>query len=422
MLDRNRPYVRISKIYDSKTLIFFANIAHDFLLSFEVNDTIANNIAYGAPLSTRADIEESAKQANAYDFIMEFADGFDTVVGERGAQLSGGQKQRYVFLTITALIRGLISLCSIIFLLMMFVFFVLIYERVAIARALIKKPRVLILDEATSALDTHSETIVQEAIDKLMSSSDHTCIVIAHRLSTIKSADKIAFIANGKVLEQGTHNELILKPHGRYKRLFESSYRKTKMTTAKLKDSQVTDKVDKTESEDDEDIDWESTFVFEEEKAFSAKRARKMAAPDTSLMVIGAIGAVMTGAVFPMWGVMFSETIDLLFRQVYNCTGEASNTPICPMTVTDCVQFETCLEYWNSVANNMQDDSFVLAIYWFLLMICCFIGNILVYWGFGMASERLNKRVRDSTFSSLVRQEVAFFGMKLILTSICCTL
>ena len=356
-----------STVFGTDNIIFFV---------LKVNDTIANNIAYGAPLASRREIEDAAKQANAYDFIMEFSDGFDTLVGERGAQLSGGQKQR-----------------------------------VAIARALVKKPRILILDEATSALDTHSEAVVQEAIDKLMSSRDQTCIVIAHRLSTIKSADKIAFIANGKVLEEGTHDELIVKPHGRYKRLFDSSRRETTMTTAKLKDSQTTDKSEKNEGEIGEDIDWESKFQEEEVKAFSASRARKLAAPDTSFMIIGAFGALMAGSVFPLWGLLFSETIDLLFRPIFKCTGAVDETPICPdLPNLVCVQYETCDEYWNTSADMMQNDSFYLSLYWTLVLVGCIVGNVLLFWGFGMASERLNKRVRDSAFSSLVRQEVAFFG------------
>jgi ATP-binding cassette, subfamily B (MDR/TAP), member 1 len=265
---------------------------------------------------------------------------------------------------------------------------------------------VLILDEATSALDTHSEAIVQEAIDKLMASRDHTCIVIAHRLSTIKSADKIAFIANGKVLEQGTHDDLINRPHGRYKRLFDSSRRETKMTSASLKVSHAVDRGD-SDDKDEEEVNWEAKFEEDEVKAFSASRARKLAAPDMNFIILGTIGAVMAGSVFPIWGVMFSETIDLLFRPVFNCTGEVGYTPNC----TDgCEQFASCEDYWNSVASDMQDDSFILSLYWFLVMVCCVVGNVLVFWGFGMASERLNKRVRDSAFSSLVRQEVAFFG------------
>merc|ERR1711933_34827 len=153
--------------------------------------TIAENIAYGAPGATREEIIEAAKQANAFDFIMKFPEGFDTPLsGGAGTQLSGGQKQR-----------------------------------VAIARALVKKPEILLLDEATSALDNESERIVQEALDKLMESKDRTCIVIAHRLSTIRNADRIAFIGDGRVKEIGSHDELMEKSNGKYKRLVDTQSR-----------------------------------------------------------------------------------------------------------------------------------------------------------------------------------------------------
>ena len=273
---------------------------------------------------------------------------------------------------------------------------------------MVKKPRILILDEATSALDTHSESVVQDAIDKLMASRDQTCIVIAHRLSTIKSADKIAFISNGKVFEEGTHDELISMPNGRYKRLFDSSRRETKMTTAAFKGDKSS-----TVEKDDEEIDWESKFAVDEAGAFDAKRARKLAAPDFNFILLGTIGAVLAGSVFPLWGVMFSETIDLLFRPVFVCTGEVGGIPVCPPSIfgtASCEQFSSCEEYWNTVAADMKNDSFFLSLYWTIVLTGCVVGNVLVFYGFGMASERLNKRVRDDTFSALVRQEVAFFG------------
>jgi ATP-binding cassette subfamily B (MDR/TAP) protein 1 len=138
--------------------------------------TIAENIAYGKPGASRSEIEAAAKMANAHQFISEFPDGYDTSVGGGGGQLSGGQKQR-----------------------------------VAIARAIIKNPSVLLLDEATSALDTESERVVQAALDDLLSKVKRTTIVIAHRLSTIRNSDKICVVEQGRIVEEGTHDQLMAK-------------------------------------------------------------------------------------------------------------------------------------------------------------------------------------------------------------------
>ncbi|OBZ83069.1 ATP-binding cassette sub-family B member 8, mitochondrial [Choanephora cucurbitarum] len=136
--------------------------------------SILENIRYGKPDATMEEVREAARQANAEVFIEAFPDGYETVVGERGAALSGGQKQR-----------------------------------IAIARAILKNPKILILDEATSALDTQSEKMVQEALDKLM--QGRTVLVIAHRLSTIRKADMIVVMGRtpGNILEKGTHQELM---------------------------------------------------------------------------------------------------------------------------------------------------------------------------------------------------------------------
>jgi len=153
--------------------------------------TIAENIANGRVGATRVEVEAAAKMANAHSFIMEFPDGYDTEVGEKGGQLSGGQKQR-----------------------------------VAIARAMIKNPSILLLDEATSALDNESEKVVQQALDELMLTTKRTTIVIAHRLSTIRNADKICVVDKGRVIEEGTHDDLLaLGEKGAYFKLHAASAR-----------------------------------------------------------------------------------------------------------------------------------------------------------------------------------------------------
>lgn len=145
------------------------------------NDTFFNNIAFGVENATREQVEDAAKIANAHEFIMASEQGYDTNVGDRGGKLSGGQRQR-----------------------------------ISIARAILKNPPILILDEATSALDTESEHLVQEALENLM--RNRTTIVIAHRLSTIRNADEICVMHEGKIVERGTHDEL-LQLDGYYKRL-----------------------------------------------------------------------------------------------------------------------------------------------------------------------------------------------------------
>jgi ABC-type multidrug transport system ATPase subunit len=153
---------------------------------------------------------------------------------------------------------------------------------------------------ATSALDTESEAIVQEALDSLMNSRDHTTIVIAHRLSTIRDVDRIAFIADGEVKEFGSHDELLRMRHGRYKRLFEAQTRRA--SAAQIFDVSISRLSTVGEEEEETKPDFASEIEEAEQKAFDAKRARQMALPDAHYMLLGAIGAIMAGGVFPAWG------------------------------------------------------------------------------------------------------------------------
>lgn len=170
--------VRQYRVSDLRSLM--GNVNQEAIL---FNDTFFNNITFGVESATMEEVVAAAKIANAHEFIMSSPEGYQTNIGDRGCRLSGGQRQR-----------------------------------ISIARAILKNPSILILDEATSALDTESERLVQEALERLM--KDRTTVVIAHRLSTIVNADEICVMHEGRIVERGTHSELIALG-GHYRKLVE---------------------------------------------------------------------------------------------------------------------------------------------------------------------------------------------------------
>uniref|UniRef100_A0A4W5JJ91 ATP binding cassette subfamily B member 4 n=1 Tax=Hucho hucho TaxID=62062 RepID=A0A4W5JJ91_9TELE len=240
--------------------------------------TIAENIRYGRPDVTHQEIEQAAREANAYDFIMTLPDKFETLVGDRGTQMSGGQKQR-----------------------------------IAIARALVRNPKILLLDEATSALDAESETIVQAALDKVR--QGRTTIVVAHRLSTIRNADVIAGFKKGEIVELGTHSQLMEK-EGVYHTLvtMQVTYTHTLLTPSShilhlrhhlgnsvIKTVSHTRDTDKTEDEEIPPV--------------SFLKVLKLNLPEWPYMVVGVICATINGGMQPLFAVIFSKIIAVFAEQ-----------------------------------------------------------------------------------------------------------
>ncbi|KAL3285372.1 hypothetical protein HHI36_019479 [Cryptolaemus montrouzieri] len=241
--------------------------------------SIEENIRYGNMEASKDEIIAATKKANAYGFISALPHGFDTIVGERGAQLSGGQKQR-----------------------------------IAIARALVRNPALLLLDEATSALDNESESKVQEALDA--ASKERTTVIVAHRLSTIKNADKIIVISNGTVVEQGTHDELIAL-HKEYFNLVtnqvvdkenaEDGYGddgKKRISARELKSTASMNSADEDKFIDEEE--------FDELGSGSFLQIIKMNSPEWFQISMGCIGSIITGCSSPFFALLFGDIVGVL--------------------------------------------------------------------------------------------------------------
>uniref|UniRef100_A0A8C1HNH4 ATP-binding cassette, sub-family B (MDR/TAP), member 4 n=1 Tax=Cyprinus carpio carpio TaxID=630221 RepID=A0A8C1HNH4_CYPCA len=241
--------------------------------------TISENIRYGREDVTQEEIEQAAREANAYDFIMKLPDKFETLVGERGTQMSGGQKQR-----------------------------------IAIARALVRNPKILLLDEATSALDAESETIVQAALDKVR--LGRTTIIVAHRLSTIRNADVIAGFQNGEIVELGTHDEL-MERKGIYQSLvtMQMTMDEKSPSVSSLNDRALFRQKSRSGSEKDQQDEEKQT---EEENApnISFLTVLKLNQPEWPYMVVGVLCATINGGLQPAFAVIFSKIIAVCYQDL----------------------------------------------------------------------------------------------------------
>uniref|UniRef100_A0A8C8B8Q3 ATP-binding cassette sub-family B member 5 n=1 Tax=Otus sunia TaxID=257818 RepID=A0A8C8B8Q3_9STRI len=238
--------------------------------------TIAENIRYGREDISDAEIEQAAKEANAFDFISRLPDKFNTMVGERGAQLSGGQKQR-----------------------------------IAIARALARNPKILLLDEATSALDTQSESIVQAALDKAR--TGRTTIVIAHRLSTIRTADTIAGFEKGIVVEQGTHSELMLQKGVYYSLVMQQEYEENDKNDS-VEELTLQDHFEKSVISGRGSIRRRSSRYKKNLPAVPYSRILALNKPEWLYVLLGVIAAAVSGGVHPAFAVLFGKIIGVKKR------------------------------------------------------------------------------------------------------------
>ncbi|KAG6969645.1 hypothetical protein JG688_00005229 [Phytophthora aleatoria] len=328
--------------------------------------SIMENIRYGCPSASDEQVIEAAKMANAYNFIKVFPQGFQTEVGERGAQLSGGQKQR-----------------------------------IAIARAIIKNPPILLLDEATSALDTESERVVQASLDQLLANSHRTTIIVAHRLSTIRNASRIAVHSGGAIVEIGSHDELMKLENGHYRLLVEAQNR----VASEEKEESTTEvtTVEDLESPDDPTVRSGrssrrsiSRHSANEKEAALAKgdnelgdvdlppmsmaRVWKMSLPEWKFMFMGSLGAIVNAAVFPVWGVLLVKVTVLFFH----------------------------LDYTKS---EMMYNARWWALGFVGLGILFAVSITLQHYGFAVVSQNLVTRVRLATFSAMLHQEIGWFDL-----------
>ncbi|KAM3306809.1 ABC transporter B family member 9 [Capsicum chacoense] len=347
--------------------------------------TIRENIIYGKENATEEEIRKAIQLANAAKFIDKLPKGLDTMVGGHGTQISGGQKQR-----------------------------------IAIARAILKDPRILLLDEATSALDVESERIVQDALSNIM--VNRTTVVVAHRLTTIRNADLIAVVHLGKLVEQGTHDELIKDPDGAYSQLVQMQQKNKHVENTKGKEIEdsnaqkrlsysknfssrsqrfsissrksaskgsssryslaydlgVTSVIDFHESIRRDDGAECSEYTVDSKQKVSTQKLTSLAylnKPEVPIMFVGTIAAAINGAVYPVFSLLIATIIKVFYEPPH----------------------------------ELRKDSRFWALMLVVIGVVVLIVAPLQNYAFGVAGAKLIQRIRSMTFAKLVYQEISWF-------------
>ncbi|CAM0957374.1 unnamed protein product [Alopecurus aequalis] len=337
--------------------------------------TIRENIVYGRDDATTEEIMVAVELANAAKFIDKLPNGLDTMVGEHGAQLSGGQKQR-----------------------------------IAIARAILKNPKILLLDEATSALDLDSERVVQEALGRIM--RDKTTVIIAHRLSTIKDADIISVVQRGRVVEQGTHIELLKNPSGAYSQLIqlqditEEPYKSGVDYQKSISPALNVQSISKSSRSNSASFkrlvgggtsfgstsmhlistagmivpesthsELQSSADGEERRRVPLSRLISLNKPEIPVLLLGTVAAVISGVLFPMLGVLISSSINSFYEQPHELRRDS--------------RFWTLIYLASGVASLVSLPA--------------------EYFLFGLAGGKLVERIRSLSFERVVHQDISWF-------------
>ncbi|KAL9285379.1 putative ABC-type xenobiotic transporter [Arabidopsis thaliana] len=317
------------------------------------SSSIMENIGYGKENATVEEIQAAAKLANAANFIDKLPRGLETLVGEHGTQLSGGQKQR-----------------------------------IAIARAILKDPRILLLDEATSALDAESERVVQEALDRVM--MNRTTVIVAHRLSTVRNADMIAVIHRGKIVEEGSHSELLKDHEGAYAQLIRLQKIKKEPKileiSNELRDRSInrgSSRNIRTRVHDDDSVSvlgllgrQEKTEMAREHRQnVSITRIAALNKPETTILILGTLLGAVNGTIFPIFGILFAKVIEAFFKPPH----------------------------------DMKRDSR----FWSMIFVLLGVASLIVYpmhtYLFAVAGGRLIQRIRVMCFEKVVHMEVGWF-------------